>query len=324
MRAAQVVRLDGPDAIEINDVPDAVAGDGAVLIEVHAAGVSFPDVLLTRGLYQYKPSLPFTPGSEVAGIVRAAPAGAAVRPGDRVAAFPGFGGFTELVSVAPDAVFPLPSRLSFAAGAALPMNYLTVEFALGRRGGLQAGETVLVHGAAGGIGTAAIQLAKAMGARVIGVVSTADKAAAARAAGADDVILALGFLAAAKELTGGRGVDLIVDPVGGDRFTDSLRGLAPEGRLLVIGFTGGEIPTVKVNRLLLGNTAVVGVGWGAFAMGRPGYLQQQWAALRPHLESGALDPILGAALPLERVADALRELEQRRATGKVVVTMRPA
>jgi len=321
MRAAQVVRLDGPEAIEINEVPDVVAGDGQVLVEVHAAGVSFPDVLQTRGLYQYKPTMPFTPGSEVAGVVRAAPAGAAVRPGDRVAAFPGLGGFAELVGVAPEAVFPLPARLSFAAGAALPMNYLTVEFALGRRGKLQAGESVLVHGAAGGVGTAAIQLAKAMGARVIGVVSSDEKRAAAAAAGADDVVLANGFLAAVKSLTGS-GVNLVVDPVGGDRFTDSLRSLAPEGRLLVIGFTGGEIPTVKVNRLLLGNTAVVGVGWGAFAMMHHGYLQQQWATLLPHLESGALDPILGASFPLDRTADALLELDQRRATGKVVVTVR--
>jgi len=324
MRAAQVVRLDGPEAIEINQVPDAVAAEGHVLIEVHAAGVSFPDVLQTRGLYQYKPSMPFTPGSEVAGIVRSAPAGAAVRPGDRVAAFPGLGGFAELVAAAPEAVFPLPPRLSFAAGAALPMNYLTVEFALGRRGRLQAGETVLVHGAAGGVGTAAVQLAKAMGARVIAVVSTDDKRAAATAAGADDVVLADGFLAAVKGLTSGRGVDLIVDPVGGNRFTDSLRSLAAEGRVLVIGFTGGEIPTVKVNRLLLNNTAVVGVGWGAFAMMRHGYLQQQWATLLPHLESGALDPILGTSFPLDRTADALIELDQRRATGKVILTVRPA
>jgi len=322
MRAVQVVRLDGPEAIEINDVTSVVAAADQVLIEVHAAGVSFPDVLHTRGQYQYRTATPFTLGSEVAGIVRAAPAGAAVRPGDRVAAFPGFGGFADFVVAAPDTVLPLPTRLSFAAGAALPMNYLTVEFALCRRGKLQTGETVLVHGAAGGVGTAAIQLARAMGARVIGVVSTDDKKAAATAAGADDVVLADGFLGAVKALTGS-GVDLIVDPVGGDRFTDSLRCLAPEGRLLVIGFTGGEIPTVKVNRLLLNNTTVVGAGWFPFGVLRPGYLQQQWAALLPHLESGALAPILGASFPLEHTADALLELERRRATGKVIIQVRP-
>lgn len=320
MRAAQVVRLDGPEAIQITDIPDAVAADGQVLIEVHAAGVSYPDVLHTRGLYQYRSPLPFTLGSEVAGVVLSAPAGAAVSSGDRVAAFPGLGGFAEFVVASPEAVFRLPERVSFAAGAALPMNYLTVEFALRRRAALQAGETVLVHGAAGGVGSAAIQLARAMGARVLGVVSTEDKKAAAKAAGADEVVLAEGFLGAVLDIAEG-GIDLVVDPVGGDRFIDSLRCLAPEGRLLVLGFTGGEIPTVKVNRLLLHNTAVIGAGWFPFGMQRPGFLRKQWAALLPHLESGALDPVLGRSFPLEDTAAALLELEQRRTMGKVIVEM---
>jgi NADPH2:quinone reductase len=322
MRAVQVVRLEGPSAVEVVDVADPVPGDGQVLVEVHAAGVTYPDVLLTRGRYQLKPDPPFTPGSEVAGVVLSAPAGAAVRAGDRVAAFPGFGGFAELVTVDPAAVFALPERVSMAAGAALPMNYLTMHFALTRRGRLQAGETVLVHGAAGGIGTAAIQLASALGARVIGVVSSDAKAEAARAAGAHDVVPVDGFRAAVAELTGGRGVDVVVDPVGGDRFTDSLRSLATEGRMLVIGFTGGEIPTVKVNRLLLNNLDVVGVGWGAFFLPRTGYLQEQWAALEPLLAAGRLDPPLGGSYPLAEAAAALAELDERRATGKVLLTPR--
>jgi NADPH:quinone reductase len=322
MRAVQVTRLEGPSAVEIGDIPEPARGDSQVLVEVHAAGVTFPDALLTRGLYQLRPDPPFTPGSEVAGIVREAPPGAGVKPGDRVAAFPGIGAFQELVAAEASAVFALPEGVSFEIGAALPMNYFTVHFALVKRGRLRAGETVLVHGAAGGIGTAAIQLARALGARVIGVVSTDAKAEVARAAGAHEAILVEGFKDRARELTGGRGVDIVVDPVGGDRFTDSLRSLAVEGRCLVLGFTGGEIPTVKVNRLLLNNIDVVGVGWGAYFMRRLEFLQEQWAELRPLVESGALNPPIGAVYPLERAGEAIAELEERRATGKVLLKIR--
>ena len=327
MRAVQVVTLDGPAAVKVGEVPDPDPGDGGVLVEVHAAGVTFPDVLLTRGLYQLRPDPPFVPGSEVAGVVRSAPPGSGFAAGDRVAAFPGIGGFAELVVTSPGQVFPLPDGVSFADGAGIPMNYLTVHFGLVRRGRLQPGETVLVHGAGGGIGTAAIQLAKALGARVVAVVSSEEKGRVARAAGADDVVPADGFLAAVKELTGGRGVDLVVDPVGGDRslpdrFTDSLRSLATEGRLLVIGFTGGEIPTVRVNRLLLNNIAVVGVGWGAFFIPRPGFVAGQWAELLPFLRDGVLHPPLAPVRPLERAAEVLAEMEERRAAGKLVLAVR--
>ncbi|NIJ12480.1 NADPH2:quinone reductase [Saccharomonospora amisosensis] len=321
MRAVQIVTLDGPSAVRVTDIAEP-GGDGAVVIDVHAAGVTFPDLLQTRGLYQLKPDPPFVPGTEVAGVVRSAPEGAGVRAGDRVAAFPGLGGFAEVVAADPKAVFGIPDNLSFRAAAALPMNYLTVHFALCRRAALREGERVLVHGAAGGVGTAAIQLAAALGARVIAVTSTPRKAEIARAAGAHDVVSSDGFLEQVRELTGGEGVDLVVDPVGGDRFTDSLRALAPEGRLLVIGFTAGEIPTVKVNRLLLNNIAVVGVGWGAFWQRRPEYLRQQWNELLPLLEQGRLDPPIGSVYPLEEAAAALTELDERRATGKVVLLPR--
>ena len=324
MRAVQITRLDGPSAIELVQVPEPVAGPGQVLIDVHVAGVTFPEVLQSRGQYQLKPELPFVPGSEVAGVVREAPEGGAVKVGDRVAAFPGLGGFAEVVAALPQAVFPLPDAVSFEAGASLPMNYLTVHFALVRRGQLRSGETVLVHGAAGGVGTAAVQLASALGARVIAVVSSPEKGEVARRAGADEVVDAADFRAQVKELTGGRGVDVVVDPVGGDRFTDSLRSLAPEGRLLVIGFTGGEIPTVKVNRLLLNNVSVVGVGWGAFWTADVGYLQEQWADLLPLLEAGKLDPVIGSRHRLEEAANALVEIDERRAAGKVLLTVRPA
>ncbi|MGY1771192.1 NADPH:quinone oxidoreductase family protein [Blastococcus sp. SYSU D00813] len=323
MRAVQIHTLEGPEALRVVEVDEPATGGDQVVVDVHAAGVTFPEVLQSRGQYQVKPALPFVPGSEVAGVVRYAPESAGVRAGDRVAAFPGTGGFAEVVAADPRMVFPLPDGLSFAQGAALPMNYLTVHFGLTRRGQLREGQTVLVHGAAGGIGTAAVQLAAALGARVIAVTSSEEKAATARAAGASDVVLADGFRDQVKELTGGKGVDIVVDPVGGDRFTDSLRSLAVEGRLLVIGFTGGEIPTVKVNRLLLNNISVVGVGWGAFWMGAGlEYLQEQWADLLPLLEAGRLDPVLGTEHPLEQASQALLELDERRAQGKVLLAVR--
>ncbi|MDN5749303.1 MAG: NADPH:quinone oxidoreductase family protein [Pseudonocardia sp.] len=316
MRAVQVVRLDGPAAVEVRDVAEPQRAPDQVLIDVRAAGVNFPDVLQSKGLYQYKPDPPFTLGSEVAGVVREAPEGSELRPGDRVAAFPGIGGFAEIVAAQPEHVLPLPDGVSFAAGACLPMNYLTAHFALLRRGRLEARQTVLVQGAAGGVGTACVQLAAALGASVIAVVSSDAKAEVARAAGAAHTVAVDGFRDSVQELGG---VDLVVDPVGGDRFTDSLRCLRPEGRLLVIGFTGGEIPTVKVNRLLLNNVDVVGVGWGAFALSRPAFVAQQWAELTPHLRSGAVNPLISATFGLEQASEALARIDERRVTGKVVL-----
>jgi NADPH2:quinone reductase len=322
VRAIQVVSLDGPRSVQLVEVDEPAAGDGQVLIDVYAAGVTFPEVLLSRGMYQLKPPPPFQLGSEVAGIVRSAPDDASVQAGDRVAALCWFGGFADTAVTNADMVFPLPDGVAFGTGAALPINYLTAHFALSRRARLAPGETVLVHGAAGGVGTATIQYARALGATVIAVASTDDKAALATEAGAQHTVDAAGFLDAVKELTGGRGVDVVVDPVGGDRFTDSLRSLAPEGRLLVIGFVGGEIPTVKVNRLLLNNTSVDGVAWGEFALRRPGYLQQQWAEIEPLVASGALAAPIGHQLPLEETAEALALMDERRAVGKVVLTVR--
>jgi NADPH2:quinone reductase len=289
-----------------------------MLVDVAAAGVNFPDVLQTKGLYQYRPELPYTLGSEIAGTVREAPAGSPFAPGDRVVAFTSQGAFAEVAAVDADHVLPLPDNVAFDAGAGLPMNYLTAHFALVVRGHLQAGQAVLVHGAAGGVGTACVQLAAALGATVIAVVSSDVKADVARAAGAAHAVPVEGFRDAVKELGG---VDLVVDPVGGDRFTDSLRCLRPLGRLLVIGFTAGEIPTVKVNRLLLGNIDVVGVGWGAYALARPGYAAGQWAELQPHLRSGALNPPVGVRCPLEKAAEALAQIDERRVLGKIILTV---
>ena len=323
MRAVRVVSLDGPGALELADIDEPV-GQGGIVVDVHAAGVAFPDALLTRGLYQYRPELPFTLGAELAGVVRAAPSGAHVRPGDRVLGLTMLGGaMAETAVLDAERVFPLPDSVSFEAGAGLLFNDLTVYFALTVRGRLAQGETVLVHGAAGGIGTSTLRLAPALGAaRVIAVVSTEDKAEVARANGATDVVLADGFKDAVAELTGGRGVDIVMDPVGGDRFTDSLRSLAPAGRLLVVGFTGGEIPTVKVNRLLLNNIDVVGVGWGAWTLGHPGSLREQWDGLAALLNSGRLAAPQPAVYPFEEAAAAVAALENRTARSKVVLRVR--
>ena len=325
MRAIRVTELAGPESVQLVEI-DEPSGDGAILVDVHAAGVAFPDALLTRGLYQYKPELPFTLGAEIAGVVRSAPDDAPVKPGDRVVGLTMItGAMAETVELTPERVFPLPDNVSFEAGAGLLFNDLTVYFALTVRGRLAAGETVLVHGAAGGIGTSTLRLAPALGAsRVIAVVSSEDKADVARAAGATDVVLADGFKDAVAELTAGKGVDIVMDPVGGDRFTDSLRSLAPAGRLLVVGFTGGEIPTVNVNRLLLNNIDVVGVGWGAWTMSHPGALAEQWDGLAALLTSGALAAPQPEVYPLEQAAAAVASLENRTAKGKVVVRVRDA
>ncbi len=233
------------------------------------------------------------------------------------------GAAAERVAVPAIFTFPLPDALSYDEGAALPMNYLTAQFALVERGDLKAGETVLVHGAAGGVGTATIQVAKGLGARTIAVVSTEAKGETARQAGADEVVLLEGFKDAVAELTGGRGVDVVMDVVGGDVFTDSLRCLGTQGRLLVVGFASGQgIPEVKVNRLLLNNVDVRGVGWGAYAMVRPTYMGEQWQALTPLMEAGAIHPPIGATYDLDQIGQALVDMEERRTLGKSVIRLR--
>ncbi len=319
MRAVVVEELNGPSSIRILNRPEPT-GDG-VRIAVAAAGVSFPDALLTRGRYQLRPEPPFVPGAEVSGVVADAPEGSGVRPGQRVAAFPGLGGFAETVLVPPHLVFPLPDEVDIEVAAGLPMNLLTVHFALLDRGRLQAGERVLVHGAAGGIGVAAVQLAAAHDAEVIAVTSSPEKAEVARAAGAHHIVAADGFRDAVQDATDGEGVDLVLDPVGGDRVTDSLRCLRRRGRLLVVGFTAGSIPEVKVNRLLLNNLDVVGVGWGAHWLAEPGYPAEQWAELLPDLRAGRLQPPIGGRYPLEDAAEAVASLEERRALGKVLLVV---
>jgi NADPH:quinone reductase len=329
MKAIQIVDESGPDSalalVELDDPePSHMLTPGAgVVIDVHAAGVSFPELLQTRGQYQLKPPLPFVPGSEVAGVVRSAPAGARVDVGERVAAFCALGGFAE-TAVAPEFfTFRLAPALDYAQGAGLILNYHTAYFALVLRGRLKEGETVLVHGAAGGVGTASLQVAKGLGARTIAIVSSDAKREVAELAGADEVVLLSdSWKDEVKTLSGG-GVDVVLDPVGGDRFTDSLRSLREDGRLIVVGFTGGSIPEVKVNRLLLGNTEVVGAGWGAYVMGKPELNREIGAAVNRMVDEGAIRPVVGEHFPLARAGEALRAIDERRATGKVVLDVRP-
>jgi NADPH:quinone reductase len=320
MRAVQVLTPTGPGDVAIRDVAEPTPGADDVLVEVHRVGISYPDLLLSRGEYQLRPEPPFTLGVDFAGTVLS---GGGFEPGQRVAGVGAYGGAAERVASPAAFTFALPDSLSYDEGAALPMNYLTAQFALAERAGLRAGETVLVHGAAGGVGTATIQVAKGYGARTIAVVSTAAKAAVARQAGADETVLLDGFKDAVLGLTGGGGVDVVLDVVGGDVFLDSLRALAPQGRLLVVGFAAGQgIPEVKVNRLLLNNIDVRGVGWGAYAMTRAGYLQQQWAELLPMMASGVVKPPVGATYALEDFGRALTDLDERRTLGKSVVRVR--
>ena len=325
MRAIQIVELTGPDeALRLVDIPEPepshmlTPGSG-VVVDAYASGVSFPEVLQTRGEYQFKPELPFVPGSEVGGVVRSAPDGAEVSAGDRVAAFCMLGGFAEVVVAPAHMCFRLPDELDFGQGAALVLNYHTAYFALKLRGRLAEGETVLVHGAAGGVGTASLQVAKGLGARTIAVVSSDEKERVARDAGADDAVRSDGpWKDEVKEISGG-GVDLVLDPVGGDRFTDSLRSLREGGRVVVVGFTGGSIPEVRVNRLLLNNTEVIGAGWGAYVMAKHDVSRRIGAALTGLIEQGVVSPIVGARFPFGQASEALNLIDQRGAVGKVVL-----
>lgn len=321
MKAVVLERLAGPDGMALADRPEPHPDGASVLIDVHAAGVSFPDLLLSQGLYQLRPEVPFVMGLESAGVVVDAPAASGVRPGQRVVAS-AFGSWTERVAASPDQVFPLPDRLTMAQGAGLLMNYHTAHFGLVRRGRLGAGETLLVHGAAGGVGSAAIQVGRALGARVIAVVSDERKAEAATRLGADATVRSgEGWLGRVREASGG-GVDVIFDPVAGDRFDDSVRALAPEGRLVIIGFAGGSIPTLAMNRVLFRNIDIVGAAWGAFLEREPGIKAPTHEDLLRMVESGFVDPLVGAELPLEQAADAVRLIGDRQALGKVVLTVR--
>ncbi|OCB08593.1 NADPH:quinone oxidoreductase family protein [Mycolicibacterium porcinum] len=319
MKALVAQALTGTAGLAYVDVDDPVSSD-MVVIDVGAAGVCFPDLLLLRGEYQLRLEPPFTPGMEVAGTVRSAPEGSGFTPGQRVSAMTMLGGYAEQVMALPANVIPTADGLDDGQAASLLGNYYTMQFALARRGGLVAGETVLVLGSAGGIGVASIQLAKAMGAKVIAMVHRSGAEEFVSSVGADVVLpLADGWREAVMEATGGQGVDLVVDPIGGEAFDDAIRVMAPEGRLLVIGFAAGAgIPTVKVNRLLLRNVSVVGVGWGEFVRRHPAAQAQVGAELNK-LVAGGLRPPAPVRFPLSDGAAALDALASGQVRGKLVL-----
>ena len=318
MKALVAQELSGPAGLVYTDAPDPANPD-QVVIDVGAAGVCFPDLLLLRGEYQMRLDPPFVPGMEVAGVVRSAPQKSGFSAGQRVSAFTMLGGYAEQVGVAPDAVVPTPADIDDASAASLLGNYYTMQFALQRSGALHPGETVLVLGSAGGVGTAAVQIAKAMGANVIAMVHRPGAVEFVESLGADAVLpLTDGWRDAVLAHTGGRGVDMVVDPVGGPAFDDAIRVLATEGRLLVIGFAAGGIPTVKVNRLLLRNVGVLGVGWGEFVNRTPGAQAEVGAALGALVEAG-LRPPPPVRCPLAEGAAALQRLADGDVHGKLVL-----
>jgi NADPH:quinone reductase len=319
MKAMQLVTEDGPESMQYTEVAEPTAKADEVLIDVHAAGVSFVDLLMTRGQYQERPELPFIPGIEVAGIVRQAPSDAAVREGDRVAAYLQHGGYAEVAAAPVSTTFRIPEQLGFHEGAALALNFQTAHFALMRRGHLQKGQRVLVHGAAGGIGTASIQVAKAAGASVVAVVDRQENIDVAVSAGADSVVVAAEGWAKEARAHAPEGVALVVDPLGGDYFDESVRLLAPEGRHLVIGFAAGGIPTLKVNRILLRNVDVCGVGWGAFLKVDPSIAAAAADDLARMVEEGFVRPVIGETFALADSSKALVALEDHRGNGKLVL-----
>jgi len=319
MQALRAHSLDGPSALALDDVPDPVApAENMVRIGVHAAGVGFVDTLVTRGLYQVRQEPPFIPGMEVAGVVESAPAHSGLNVGDRVYASLPVGGCAETVWAAEHLVAPLPGSLTFAQGAALVVNDHTAHVALARRARLRPDESVLVHGAAGGLGSAAVRIAAALGARVTAVASTDERRAAALAAGAQQAYGPDGWLAAVRAAGG---ADIIVDPIGGDVFDASLRALAVEGRLLTLGYVSGRIPSAPANRLLLRNSDVRGVNWLALIEAQPTLFRSTASGIAALLAGGMPGPAV-VEYDFADGARAFADLENRAVVGKAVLRAR--
>lgn len=324
MKAVICTEFAPRDQLRLADVAVPRPGPGEVLIRVAACGINFFDGLMVEGKYQTRPDRPFTPGSEVAGTIEAAGPGVTHLPvGTRVLAFNGLGGYAGHAVALAERTCPIPDSMGFDQAAGFLITYATSHHALKDRGGLAPGETLLVLGAAGGVGLTAVEIGKRMGARVIAAASSADKLALCRDHGADEVInyATEDLRARLKELTGGAGVDVAYDPVGGALTEAALRSMATNGRYLVIGFASGEIPKIPLNLLLLKQSAMIGVFWGAFARANPARHAANMAELFDWFEQGHLRPHIGARYPLERFAEALDMVMERTARGKVVLTM---
>ena len=321
MRAIRVAALTGPEDVELAEVDRPSPGSGEVLIEVAYAGVTFPELLQTRGMYQTKHELPFVLGSEAAGVVVEAGTGSRFAVGDRVAAIPGKGSFADFMIAGDEQTVPVPDGVSLAHAAGMPMNLLTADFALRIRAQAQAGQSILVQGSGRWAGLS-------HGADGPGDGPGRHRCRLDRSQGPDRTRSRRhpcghgGWLQGRSQELYPDGVDYVFDPVGGDRFTDSTRVLAPFGRLLVLGFTAGEIPSVKVNRLLLKNISVDGVAWGAATRARPDYIAHQWDAIAEYVAAGKLNPAIHATFSLDEAAKAIGELDSRSVRGKVLLELK--
>jgi NADPH:quinone reductase len=316
-----------PKNLVIEEVPSPVAGAGQVVVSVRACGVNFPDTLIIEGKYQFKPALPFSPGAEVAGVVKEVDPGVAhVRVGDRVMGFNPYGGFAEEVVVGADSLMPIPDGMDFETASSVIMTFGTCIHALKDRANIQPGERLLVLGAAGGIGLAAVELGKVLGVRVIAAASSDEKLAVCREYGADDTInyRTEDLRERIKALTAGQGVDVVVDPVGGEYAEPALRGMAWNGRYLVIGFTAGEIPRIPLNLPLLKGCSIVGVFWGSFAARDPERNRTHLTKVFERFTTGQLRSRISARYPLEQAADALNAIINRTVTGKVILVPAPS
>ncbi len=312
-----------PGTLVVEDVPSPKPASGQVVVSVKACGVNFPDTLIIQGKYQFKPEMPFSPGGEVAGVIKEVGEGVTrVKPGDRVIAFNTWGGFAEEMLVDADRTIQMPATMDFVPASAFVLTYGTSYHALKDRADIKAGETMLVLGAAGGVGLAAIQLGKAMGARVIAAASSDAKLRVCRDNGADEVINygSEDLRARVKALTAGKGLDVVYDPVGGPYSEPALRDMAWKGRFLVVGFAAGDIPKVPLNLTLLKGCSIVGVFWGSFTRNEPEHNRENNWELMAMYAAGKIKPHIHATYPLERAAEALNEVLNKRVTGKVVLT----